>query len=294
MPASGACSSLHQERPLAGTAPHATAWIVIEQPGPWSRRAVQDGAHAAIRDLVARTAELPITVLFARQPRGRERTSRSGPRRVWVSHCSGQLLHGVVPISALAGLEVGEVAVGELSSARALGLEPDARQLLLVCGNSKRDACCARLGRPLVEELKARGHEVWECTHLGGHRFAATGVLLPEGLVLGRLDAETAEAFLNGSRAPGLVDHVRGRSALVSHAQAAELAVARELGIGPVVMDVRLGSPAEVIDPQGRAWHVQTSARPAGALPLSCAAEPETFDEIVVGHVTLATGGTSR
>ena len=32
--------------------------------------------------------------------------------------------------------------------------------------------------------------EVWECTHLGGHRFAPTALVLPTGYSYGRLDQE--------------------------------------------------------------------------------------------------------
>ena len=56
----------------------------------------------------------------------------------------------------------------------------------LVCTNGKRDICCAQLGRPLLERLEAEGREVWESSHIGGHRFAPVHLSLPDGRIWGR------------------------------------------------------------------------------------------------------------
>ncbi|MFM2437581.1 MAG: hypothetical protein RLZ55_392, partial [Actinomycetota bacterium] len=67
---------------------------------------------------------------------------------------------------------------------------------------------------------------IWETSHLGGHRFAATGVLLPWGYVYGRLDPDAVVAVAS-TAAKGLIHPVglRGRSILEPAAQAAEVAV---------------------------------------------------------------------
>ncbi len=71
-----------------------------------------------------------------------------------------------------------------------------AEPVLLVCTHAKRDRCCALEGRPILEELEGElGVEsLWECSHLGGHRFAPTALLLPTGQVLGRMVAGEALA----------------------------------------------------------------------------------------------------
>ena len=62
--------------------------------------------------------------------------------------------------------------------------------LVLVCTHGRRDRCCAVKGRPLVNELEKlypfnRGSDVvWETSHIKGHRFAATLLLMPWGLSL--------------------------------------------------------------------------------------------------------------
>ena len=71
--------------------------------------------------------------------------------------------------------------------------------VLLVCTNGRRDVCCAVRGRPVaLDAAAAAPGRVWEASHTGGHRFAPTGVLLPHGATLARLDAD---AVRGGPRA---------------------------------------------------------------------------------------------
>jgi hypothetical protein len=42
-------------------------------------------------------------------------------------------------------------------------------------------------GIPAPQLSASRPNQVWECTHLGCHRFAPTGLLLPNGYAYGRL-----------------------------------------------------------------------------------------------------------
>jgi hypothetical protein len=104
---------------------------------------------------------------------------------------------------------------------------PLADPILLVCTNGKRDACCALRGRVLMTALAAdHGERTWECTHLGGHRFAANLVCLPDGIVYGRVGPadgpRLADAYLDGRVDPALL---RGRSAWPAPAQVAEQAL---------------------------------------------------------------------
>lgn len=124
-------------------------------------------------------------------------------------------------------------ALGSLLSAS----DEDAEPMLLVCTHGTRDACCAVRGRPIVATLaKALPDEVWECTHLGGHRFAGTLLSLPDGACLGRLDPDTALAAVTALRA-GAVDaqYLRGTTRWIPPVQAALVAV---LGAhGPAAID---------------------------------------------------------
>jgi Sucrase/ferredoxin-like len=110
---------------------------------------------------------------------------------------------------------------------------PLADRILLVCTNGKRDACCALRGRALMTALAAdHGERTWECTHLGGHRFAANLVCLPDGIVYGRVaptdGPRLADAYVAGRLDPALL---RGRSAWPAPAQVAEQALRHSRGL---------------------------------------------------------------
>ena len=70
--------------------------------------------------------------------------------------------------------------------------EPVVDPLVLVCGHGRRDACCARLGRPLYDALlpELAAESLWLSSHQGGHRFAPNLLWLPDGLLFGRVEAQ--------------------------------------------------------------------------------------------------------
>jgi hypothetical protein len=105
----------------------------------------------------------------------------------------------------------------------------------LVCVHGRHDVCCAMRGRPVAAALEQRWPgRVWECSHLGGDRFAATLVLLPHGLYYGRVDGPSGAAILAAyDRGEVEPTHLRGRTSLPRLAQAAQ-AAARDAGqLGP-------------------------------------------------------------
>jgi hypothetical protein len=84
----------------------------------------------------------------------------------------------------------------------------------LVCTQGRHDQCCAVDGRPVAAALAAaRPEQTWECTHVGGDRFAANLLVLPHGLTYGHVDATTAvavvEAYEQGRVVPRFL---RGRT----------------------------------------------------------------------------------
>jgi len=108
------------------------------------------------------------------------------------------------------------------------------RPLFLVCTHGKRDACCARLGPPIARELREDwAEEVWQSSHIGGHRFAATMVCFPWGHVFGRLDAASSRRVAKGYASRRLTDllNYRGRTAWARPVQAAEYFLRQELGV---------------------------------------------------------------
>jgi len=107
---------------------------------------------------------------------------------------------------------------------------------VLVCAHGRRDVCCGRMGTLLATEVAGRlgDHRVWRCSHTGGHRFAPTGITLPDGRAWGYLDAGVLEAIATRSRTPGgLRRHYRGATGLDHWAQAVEAEVLTRWGWSP-------------------------------------------------------------
>jgi hypothetical protein len=104
--------------------------------------------------------------------------------------------------------------------------------VLCVCTHGRHDACCAELGRPTATALAAALPEhTWEVSHIGGDRFAANVLVLPDGLYYGRVSAADAPR-LAATHLDGRLDLdlLRGRSGFGFAVQVAEVALRREVG----------------------------------------------------------------
>jgi (2Fe-2S) ferredoxin len=117
-----------------------------------------------------------------------------------------------------------------------------------VCVHGRRDRCCARKGMPVFSAIeRAAPDDTFQTTHLGGHRFAATLVVLPAGICYGRVNPEEGEALVRAHRAGRLHDleRMRGRMRFAQSVQSAEIALRRALGVMGV-SDLRyLGAVSE-------------------------------------------------
>jgi hypothetical protein len=109
---------------------------------------------------------------------------------------------------------------------------------VLVCTHGRRDRCCGSSGTELSAELMAQPlplgarTRVWRTSHTGGHRFAPTAIILPEGTAWGYLDSATLRAVVERDQPPGdLLAHYRGCAGLPSASvQAVERAVIAATG----------------------------------------------------------------
>ena len=102
-----------------------------------------------------------------------------------------------------------------------------------MCAHEQRDPCCGLDGRALLDALA--GPDVHACSHLGGHRFAPTAMVLPTGYVYGHLDPAGARRVLARAAASEVeTERCRGRCTWSPGGQVAELAVRAATGLcGP-------------------------------------------------------------
>ncbi|MER6344691.1 sucrase ferredoxin [Streptomyces sp. NPDC001595] len=225
------------DEPISGTAATARTWLLVEQPGPWGARALTS-SHldpALGRALEAAAKGTGVRIALIRRPGRHADRHTSGVRRVYAAHTvpGGTWVRTAAIGDPRRLLDLDFTALGRgdhhTFDAALQGRPYTGDPLALVCTNGKRDRCCALLGRPLAAELAASGVEgVWEVTHLGGHRFSPTLLVLPYGYAYGRAEAHSVREVLHAVREGRIVvDGCRGSSAWERPAQAAELAVRR-------------------------------------------------------------------
>lgn len=244
VPAADRCSarSATAGEPMAGTAGHAPGgYLLLEEPSAWAPQPFGgDALDGMAGEVDTRAGQAGVKALLFRAGGRRERAG--GSRRVLAATVGAQ--RRVVGFTVA---DAGELRALRLSAFAAdlRSIHPDAREvtdpLLLVCTHAKRDQCCAIRGVPLVRSLGARyPGQVLQCSHLGGHRFAATALALPSGAVYGRLSSDLAEQALLAEHAGSLVPgQLRGMSHLPQPAQAVDVRLRTLLGLTRVD-DVRL------------------------------------------------------
>jgi hypothetical protein len=218
--------SLARADPMYGTASAGSRWMLIELSGGWGPLAFLQSPNCIDPDLgraiVRRVEKAGMRIAAIRRHGRREDT----PRWRWF----------------VADSDVGEEALytGEAGDPRDfLELALDGSDgtlctdpLVAVCAHGKHDQCCAVRGRGACRAIADEYPEIiWECSHLGGDRFAATMLILPEGLCYGRVDtadsADLVRRYLDGR-----LDnrYLRGRTSLPHAVQAAQYFVRERYG----------------------------------------------------------------
>ncbi|MYS88002.1 sucrase ferredoxin [Streptomyces sp. SID5474] len=282
---------------MAGTASTARGWLLVEHPGPWAAKALtgsrglDDGVGAELDERAGRAGFRAALIRrpdeASRRPDeagpGSERSDRAAdglrtaflawtePGGTWLRRLRVRTAADLLTLDLAALAGPAEPSVGESAA------EP----LLLICTNGKRDRCCAVAGRPLAAALAVSFPEAtWEVSHLGGHRFAPTAAVLPQGYQYGRLDPTSARAVLAAARRGEMSpDRCRGRATYSRAGQAAELAVRADCGERRAdalsVYDERAedegGWTVRVDHIDGRTWTVAVDAhKEAPARPESC------------------------
>ena len=225
------CSQLARSHDVspAGTATEAEHWLLVEDPSPWGAYAVEEAdwfsrvqeTIAAWKDHVPNLrVQLIRRELTTWDTPGQIRclAVRAGPRPVvrrWALDAYDEVAELNVP--------------GTLRSTTRV----DAAPLILTCVNGRRDACCAKWGRPVAQAAaEAAPDATWQTSHLGGHRFAPTALVLPHGTHYGWLRPDDMADLIAAHRQGRLhdLDRVRGQVHQSRPVQAACLAFRQRLG----------------------------------------------------------------
>ncbi|MFG3283388.1 sucrase ferredoxin [Streptomyces sp. NPDC048111] len=241
--------------PLAGTAPYGSTWILIEYRSGWPTNGFDGLALVPeVKTQVYEAARARRARILLIRRHGRDRPDT--PPRWAVLHQERDGAH-----RQTWGVWRSERDLAEIVAALEEPGEHDCPPVLLVCAHGVHDTCCAVRGRPVGQALSERWPAlVWECTHVGGDRFAANVVVAPDGVYYGNLDAHSAVAAIEDHLADRIrADHLRGFTDLVPAQQAALSAVLRHAGpAGRYAYAI-----AETVREDDR-WRVHVTARLPG------------------------------
>jgi hypothetical protein len=264
---------------MLGTAFPAARLLLVEQPFPWGSEGLRTSRFdpATALAVEARAKAEGVRVQAIRRP-GR-RVDRA--RRRWAlvdARDDTRMLRW--------GTFHDDADLLELPLDGSLG-EPDPGPLYLVCTHGKHDPCCALRGRPLTAALATvRPSQVWQASHLGGCRFAPTVLVLPLGLMYGRVPPSAVHELVAAAEAEEVIGPLlRGRIGRPPAAQAAIGFVHEQLAL-PRCRDVSLVSTTtldrttvrvRVDSPRGQ-LDVTVTLERVDATGLTCAAPgPSAF-----------------
>ena len=209
-----------------GTAGHADGWLLVEWPLPWPKAVDHIPGLAPVQTALAGTG-VRLQLVAPDVARG-ERWVVLHRRRGtdgWFAACDRY----AVDVGAAAG--PGDVVDAALALVAGDVREPAPGIDVLVCAHGTRDRCCGSLGTSLAVR-PIPGVDVLRTSHLGGHRFAPTGLVLPAATSWAFLDADALHRVVTRTGPlDDLLPRYRGCAALGSPAaQALDRAAFGEVG----------------------------------------------------------------
>ncbi len=211
---------------LTATASFGRRWLLLEVAGAWGPSAFRDSPllDPALGARIERRASADGFRLAAIRRPGRDRRA-DGIRWRWARIDSAP---GDESVTWGEAAGPGEYLTSPFEQP---GTRSDT-MVVAVCAHGRHDQCCATRGRSVAAMLRAGDPEaVWECSHIGGDRFAATMLLLPHGINYGWADTLDAGHMVSEYRAGRVVlAGLRGRSAFPFLEQAAQDAARRAFG----------------------------------------------------------------
>jgi hypothetical protein len=211
------CSRASREHgeALYGTVAQVRSWILLEYPSVWRRRAIEDSRLLSerVKAYLQSAAERSILV--------RQEHQRSGEIRCFRIQCEPPARTTMRLLDDYEHLA---------DSAFAESTVPGV--LYATCTHGRHDMCCAKFGLPVACALRDTvGGRAWDCSHIGGDRFAGNVVVFPYGLYYGHVRPEDVPDLVAASEQGEVwLKGYRGRCIHPRHVQVAEYFARRESG----------------------------------------------------------------
>ena len=224
------CSELSLEikEQMFGTVPRVDVWFLIEYNQAWAEKAF---LSSAIPEIVKkRVFEYLNSIPNSRLQLIKRHKSNEQGLKIYIG-VSDELEPKLFELNLKSYEDILDLSIPEIISGNSSSrCEP----IFLVCTHGAHDQCCGRFGVPVYMEARRQenGFLTWQCTHLGGHRFAANFLCLPHGIYYGRVRASNVSTIIKDYQNQCIsLDMYRGRSCYNSDVQAAEYFLRIKTGI---------------------------------------------------------------
>jgi hypothetical protein len=211
-----AAQSRANDEPVFGTVAHIRSWVLLEYPSVWRHDAIEDSRllAAPVRSRLLGMGDRALLIRHDHHRRERLEcffVQSSDPVRM-----TRALLRDYDELAGLSS-SAGD-AVGGVTFA--------------VCTHGRHDRCCAKFGIPLSCAFRDLvGERAWQCSHVGGDRFAGNVVVFPYGVYYGRATPEDVPEIVRRSDAGEVwMPGYRGRSCHPRAVQVADYFARRESG----------------------------------------------------------------
>lgn len=212
----------------AGTAPAYDGYVLVEWPLPWPRDPAEIPELAGLAEHLGRQrARLQLLVPRQDQAQGR--------RAIWyrLGDKASPRYERIETFLSPAAATDEVISFLDDPPASSSSDVTD----VLVCAHGRRDACCGGSGTTLVTASIAAGLEasgrvrIWRTSHLGGHRFAPTALVLPEATMWASADSTLLQQVLDRTGHPSsLLARYRGTTTMPTELQVLEQHALADVG----------------------------------------------------------------
>lgn len=230
--------SVNRREGFLGTTTHYNCYLLVEYHGSWSC----DVSNLLENSRVSESAKKHILAFMDWCPEDvkflfiKRDNNKAGPFKLFLT----KALNGKCGVREFDFDDYADIAKIDLNLAYENILNEGGEQkkdILVVCTHGKRDKCCAKYGYPIYKRLSSALTEpsgrfsVWECSHVGGDRFAANAIWLPHGYGFGHCQNAT-EVLLSKIKENKIsLEHFRGASTIPDAAQYLEGVIREENGL---------------------------------------------------------------
>ncbi len=234
------CSSISTSvnEQLFGTAPNVDHWFLIEYNKNWASDAfLSSDIPRMVKDYVINESG---NIDNSRiQLIKKDDTNNNGPRFYYAN--SSEFYPSLYEFQLEQYVDILDIDLVRLSEQNGYGEHLSGKKLVLVCSHGSHDKCCGTLGVPVYNLVKGESNiDAWRTSHVGGHRFAANIIMLPEGIYYGRVNSSNLrEVMEHHGRNEIYLDCFRGRSCYRQSAQVSDYFLRTKTG-KTGIYDIRL------------------------------------------------------